>query len=50
MDSSNPAMLPSSFVLVAGLIQFVFFVWVFIFPMLILKKLNEILEALQQKL
>ncbi|MFC1703392.1 hypothetical protein ACFL1E_01220 [Candidatus Omnitrophota bacterium] len=49
MDPSMPSTLPPSFIIIAGLIQFALFVWLFIFPVLIIRKLNEIADAVKAK-
>lgn len=48
MDATMPTNLPASFLLITGLIQFAFIIWIFIFPVLIIKKLSEILEILKK--
>ena len=49
MEPTMPTNLPSSLIIIAGLIQFALFVWLFVFPVIIIKKLNEILETLKRK-
>ena len=49
MDPVMPTNVPDSLVVVAGLIQLALFVWLFVFPSLIIKKLNEIAALLKKE-
>ncbi len=49
MDAAMAESLPASFIIVAGLIQFALFVWIFIFPVIIIRKLNELLDELKNR-
>lgn len=47
MEPNTMQNMPAGAVLVAGLVQIVLIVWIFIFPVLILKKLGEIAGILK---
>ncbi|HOX54617.1 MAG: hypothetical protein PHI86_05245 [Candidatus Omnitrophica bacterium] len=40
---------PSILLFISGLIQLVFFIWMFVFPIIIIKKLGEIARTLKNK-
>ena len=48
MDPMMPSNVPSIILFLSGLIQLAIFVWIFVFPILILKKLKEIAELIKK--
>lgn len=46
---ATPGNIPSALILISGLIQLAIFVWIFVFPILIIRKLKEIAELIKQK-
>ena len=47
MDPNSMQNIPSGMMAILGLIQFGIIVWLFVFPVLILKKLTEIADILR---
>lgn len=41
--------IPSVLLFISGLIQLLFFIWMFVFPIMIIKKLKEITQLLKNK-
>jgi hypothetical protein len=41
--------IPSVLLFISGLIQLLFFIWMFVFPIIIIKKLSEISKTLKNK-
>jgi hypothetical protein len=49
MESVIPQNIPSALIFISGLIQLAILIWIFVFPIIIIKKLKEIAEILKHK-
>jgi len=49
METMMPENIPPALIFISGLIQLVILIWIFVFPIIIIKKLKEIAEILKQK-
>lgn len=49
MDPIMTGNIPTTMLVLSGLIQLIIFIWIFVFPILIIRKLGEIVEALKHK-
>jgi hypothetical protein len=52
METMMPKNIPSEFIFFLGIIQLIqlfVFIWIIVFPVIIIKKLNEIVELLKRK-
>ncbi|MBL7198206.1 MAG: hypothetical protein ISS47_08915 [Candidatus Omnitrophica bacterium] len=49
MDPNAIQGIPAGMMTILGLIQLGIIVWIFVFPVLILKKLNEIIDILKER-